>query len=72
MKRLFINQLMCPHQESNLDYKIRNLAFYPLNYKGYNRNYTIGELYYSLSNFVNSSDKGGEIRSKSSFRYRTK
>lgn len=24
----------CPHEESNLDYKIRNLAFYPLNYGG--------------------------------------
>ena len=24
----------CPCQDSNLDYEIRNLAFYPLNYKG--------------------------------------
>ena len=26
--------MWCPRQESNLDRKIRNLAFYPLNYGG--------------------------------------
>lgn len=25
---------LCPHQESNLDRKLRKLAFYPLNYEG--------------------------------------
>lgn len=29
-----IRKCLCPHEESNLDYKIRNLAFYPLNYRG--------------------------------------
>jgi hypothetical protein len=33
---------MCPREESNLDYKIRNLASYPLNDEGidvfYNKN----------------------------------
>ena len=26
--------IICPHVESNHDRKIRNLAFYPLNYEG--------------------------------------
>ncbi len=25
---------VCPHEESNLDFRIRNPAFYPLNYGG--------------------------------------
>ena len=27
-------RFLCPREESNLDYEIRNLAFYPLNYEG--------------------------------------
>ncbi len=28
------SQDMCPHEDSNLDHKLRKLVFYPLNYEG--------------------------------------
>ena len=35
--------LLCPHQESNLDRKLRKLAFYPLNYEGNSFRLTVSD-----------------------------
>lgn len=64
----------CPRQESNLDHKLRKLAFYPLNYEGSQNSFTsIGGVlvfskggYCSLSSLDNASEVGSSSRDKSS------
>ena len=53
--------LLCPREESNLDYKIRNLASYPLNDKGYLLTSTI---IHSFAEKSKSDDVGNDIRER--------
>ena len=60
---------MCPRQESDLDCRLRKLAFYPLNYGDPK---SLSLLNHNLSNLVNCSEAGGTVLSKSSSKYRNK